>query len=196
MADRRSGVRVWDPLVRSFHWGLVVVFSVSCATQEQHYDLHIASGYAVLALVLVRILWGFTGTRHARFADFVHGPRVVWRYVTALARRRAPPCVGHNPAGGWMIAAMLVTLLEITLSGVALEAAENRSGPLAGTRLFHYTDSIAAWHDIGTNIALMMILLHLLGVLYASLLHRENLPLAMITGRKKSELLDDGQGKP
>jgi cytochrome b len=132
----------------------------------------------------VRILWGFAGSRHARFADFVRGPRAVLAYLGALVRGAPPRSLGHNPAGGVMILLLLATLLTITLSGVALDAAENRAGPLADTTLFLYTDAIGAVHGWSTDVALALVLLHLLGVVHTGLVHRENLVWAMFTGDK------------
>lgn len=180
-----SSIRVWDPLVRLFHWGLAAAFTAGWLTRTGHYDWHLAAGYTVLGLVLVRLGWGFVGPRHARFADFVRGPRAVLGYLFDAVRGRARRHVGHNPAGGAMILAMLVTLLVIGLSGVALDAAENRAGPLAQTRLFLYTDLISRLHTAATDLCLVLIGLHLLGVLHASLAHGENLPWAMVTGRKR-----------
>jgi cytochrome b len=177
-------IRVWDPLVRLFHWGLVGAFAISWLTQEEHYELHLLAGYLVLGLVVLRVLWGFVGTPHARFSDFVRTPSQVLAYLRQLARGHAHRSLGHNPAGGAMILLLLLAMLTIALSGVALDAAENRAGPLADTPLFLYTDSIVAVHVWATDAAFVLIALHLLGVFHASRAHRENLVRAMITGSK------------
>lgn len=189
-------VRVWDPLVRLFHWGLAAAFAAGWLTQEQAYDQHLLAGYTALGLVAFRILWGFAGPRHARFTSFVRGPGAVLRYLGQAARGAAPRFVGHNPAGGAMILLLLTAVLAITLSGIALDAAENRAGPLADTTLFLYTDTIVAVHVWATDAALVLVVLHLLGVAHASLTHRENLVRAMITGTKPREAprLPDGRG--
>lgn len=177
-------IKVWDPLVRLFHWGLLAAFVTAYLAQEGAYDLHLAAGYTVLGLVAVRILWGFVGTRHARFGDFVHGPAAVAGYLKALAARSAPRYLGHNPAGGAMILALLAALLVIGLSGVALDAAENRAGPLGDTQLFLHLDLIARVHAWATDLTLVLIAVHVLAVLHASRALGENLVRAMITGRK------------
>ena len=179
-------VKVWDPLVRLFHWTLVIAVSVAYFTQEQHYERHLLSGYIVLGLVLFRALWGLIGSRHARFTDFVYPPATTLSYLRDLVYRKAPRYLGHNPAGGWMIIALLSCLLCLTLSGIALDAAENRAGPLASTRLFLYTDTIMAVHEYTTWILLALVALHVLGTVLSSLLHRENLVVAMINGNKRS----------
>jgi cytochrome b len=181
---RADRIRVWDPLIRLLHWGLVGAFAVSWLTQEQAYELHLLAGYGVLGLTVLRIVWGFVGTRHARFSDFVRTPYQVLAYLRQLARGRAPRSLGHNPAGGMMIVLLLLAMLTIALSGVALDAAENRAGPLADTRLFLYTGVIKTIHVWASDAALVLIALHLLGVAHASWVHRENLAQAMITGRK------------
>jgi len=181
----KDEIAVWDPLVRIFHWGLVAAFALGWLTQEEHYDLHLAAGYTVLGLVLFRVIWGFVGSRHARFADFVRRPSAVLAYLGSIPTGKAQRFLGHNPAGGVMILLLLVTLLLVILSGIALDAAENRAGPLGGTRLFLYADTIKATHELATDLGLSLIALHILGVIQASLTHRENLVLAMVTGRKR-----------
>ena len=127
-ADERNGeastVRVWDPLVRVFHWSLVVAFVVAYLSSEEGEALHLVAGYAVLALVAVRLVWGFVGTRHARFNDFVYPPRAVLAYLRGVASGNPPHYRGHNPAGGWMVLALLLGLIAISVSGVMLDAAE------------------------------------------------------------------------
>jgi cytochrome b len=178
-------VKVWDPLVRIFHWGLLAAFIVAYASQEQDYELHRQAGYWVLGLVATRILWGFVGTRHARFGDFVRGPAVILGHLKALVKGQAPGYIGHNPAGGAMILALFATLLVITLSGVALDAAENRAGPLRDTRLFLYTDIIHDIHCWATNLSLALITVHVAAVVHATVVRGEDLLQAMITGRKR-----------
>lgn len=176
---------VWDPLIRLFHWILVLACSVAYFTQEKDYELHLQSGYLVLGLVGLRVLWGFLGTTHARFRDFVFSPGEVVRYLKSVAAGSAQRYMGHNPAGGMMVVAMLLNLLIITLSGVALDGAENRAGPLADSMLFLYTDMIKSLHELATDIWVVMVALHLLGVVHTSIVHRENLVRSMVTGRKR-----------
>jgi cytochrome b len=179
-------VRVWDPLVRGFHWTLVIALTLCYWSRMTDYELHRLTGYVVLGLILVRILWGFVGTRHAHFSDFLVGPRRLAGYLAALMRGHAPRFLGHNPAGGYMVLALLTTLLVLCVSGVMLDAAENRAGPLAGYRLFLYTDIIQSVHVRATDLGLVLVLLHLAGVLHATVMHRENLVRAMVTGRKRT----------
>lgn len=182
--SKTDHILVWDIGVRLFHWSLVASFATAYFTQADEYDLHLYAGYSVLGLLAFRIIWGFAGTRYARFSSFLFRPGVVLDYVRNMINLRPPRCLGHNPAGGVMIVLLLLCILVIALSGIALDAGENRAGPLADTRLFLYKDIAEGVHEGATNTALVLVLVHLLGVLYSSLINRENLVRAMITGRK------------
>jgi cytochrome b len=177
-------IPVWDIFVRVFHWLLVGVFTICFITQEENYDTHLISGYAVVGLITFRLLWGFLGTKYARFSNFVYSPRTAWAYLKDFRSQNSTFYIGHNPLGGYMVIALITMMFIITFSGVALDAAENRSGPLASTQLFYYTDQIAFLHDISTDITVALIVLHILGVMFSGVLHKENLVKAMITGKK------------
>jgi cytochrome b len=175
-------VAVWDPLVRAFHWSLVGAFVLAWLSEDT-LALHTTVGYAVFGLVAVRIVWGSLGPRYARFSDFVHGPATVAGYLRAVLRLDPPYYVGHNPAGGWMVVVLLAVLLLTAFSGVAAYGAEEHGGPLAAWA------SSKAWedaHEALANLSLALVAIHILGVLVESLLHGENLPRAMLTGRKKA----------
>ena len=124
-------VKVWDPLVRIFHWSLVLAFIIAYLTAEEENPVHIYSGYVVLGLITFRVLWGIAGTRYARFSDFIYSPAAVIRYVKGLIANKPEHYLGHNPLGGWMIVALLLCLFVITLSGLKLYAVEEGRGPLA-----------------------------------------------------------------
>lgn len=178
-------VRVWDPVVRLFHWSLVIAFAVGYVTQVTYYEPHNWAGYIMLGLIAIRVLWGFVGPRRARFTSFVKGPRKSFAYLGQVLRGRAARHLGHNPAGGAMILALLVCLVVLGVSGVALDAAENRAGPLAGFGLFRHLSQIEATHEVSTNVALALIVAHVLGVVATSFSYGENLVRAMVTGRKR-----------
>lgn len=182
-------IKVWDPLVRIFHWSLVTAFVVAFLSEDERMGLHSAAGYTVLALVALRILWGFVGSRHARFTDFVYPPRTVIGYLKSMAGGHPPRYLGHNPAGGAMIVALLGALLGTTLTGLAAYGAEGE-GPLgawcwsAGSEAEEIFEEI---HEFFANLTLGLVAAHLAGVAMGSLLHGENLVRAMITGRKRTE---------
>ena len=102
-------IPVWDPAVRLFHWTLAGAFLVAYVTEDDWEMLHVNAGYLIGILIALRLLWGFVGPRHARFADFVRSPREVMTYLADAMRLRAPRYIGHNPAGG----AMAFTYLQI-----------------------------------------------------------------------------------
>jgi cytochrome b len=183
--SKTSLIPVWDPLVRLFHWLLVAAFVSSWLTQEESYDLHLLTGYATLGLICLRFVWGMIGTRHARFTDFIYPPSTIYSYIKSLAGGRSKRYIGHNPVAGVMIFTLLIALLCVTISGIALDGAENWSGPMAEMNLYHYTRQIQYIHVLSTNLLLILIVLHLLGVLFTSLTQHENLVRAMITGRKR-----------
>jgi len=179
-------IRVWDPAVRLFHWSLAGAFLIAYVTEDDWEMLHVNAGYLIGILIAWRILWGFVGPRHARFSDFVRPPREVMDYVSDAVRFRAPRHIGHNPAGGTMVMALLISLMLTVLTGVALYGAKDFAGPLAGVLRGEFTaDLLDAMHELGAHLTMLLVVLHLGGVFFSSLEHGENLVKSMITGRKK-----------
>ena len=119
-AELSRTIPVWDPAVRLFHWTLAGAFLVAYVTEDEWEMLHVNAGYLIGILIALRLLWGFIGTPHARFADFVHAPSEVTAYVSDAVRLRAPRYIGHNPAGGAMVLALLISLTVTVLTGIAL----------------------------------------------------------------------------
>lgn len=193
-----TSVPVWDRFVRIGHWTLVLAFATAYLSAETLEDVHVAAGWWVGGYVVARIIWGFVGTRHARFADFVRPPSAALRYLRDLRRGTATRYLGHNPAGGLMIVALLFSLGGTVLSGLLLQGQQEHEGVFAG--LFtdaspgalmapdgehEQEDVLEEAHEIFANTCLLLIAVHLLGVLVGSLAHRENLPRAMLSGRKR-----------
>jgi cytochrome b len=194
-------IKVWDIAVRVGHWSLVVLFAVAYLTGEIEVEtLHAWAGYAIIGIVLFRIVWGFVGTRHARFADFVFGWQTTLAYARTLITWRPKHYIGHNPLGGWMVVALLATLLLLCWSGLEFYAVEGK-GPLAQEAVTLVpqarahdknddgkSDHESLWEDVHealANFCLLLVFLHVGGVLVSSLVHRENLIRAMITGKKQ-----------
>jgi cytochrome b len=224
-----SQVLVWDLLVRVGHWLLVVLFFIAYVTEDDLLTIHSWAGYGVGIYVFVRVIWGFVGTKHARFADFACGPVRAAIYLKELLLFRAKRYLGHSPAGALMVFALLVCLALTTVTGIALLAVEENAGPLApwlgrgvaleqtvpDRALFtvaarasedeeerdekerdeRYGDNndkegaeaLEEVHEFISNLTLLLVVLHILGVLFASIVHWENLVRAMITGRKRAE---------
>ena len=167
-------IKVWDIAVRAFHWSLVASFAVAWISADEWKDLHEWAGYAAGALIAFRLLYGFVGTRHARFTSFVRTPRTVLGYLAAMVRGRERRHIGHNPAGGAMIVALLVSMAGLCLTGW-----------MQTTDAYWGVSWVKETHDILANLLLVLVGLHILGVIVASLRHKENLPRAMVTGHKR-----------
>jgi cytochrome b len=195
-------VRVWDPVVRAVHWVLAAAVIVDWFTDEPLW-MHTWLGYLALALVVLRIVWGFVGPEHARFVSFVRGPQLVFDYLAGLVRFSSKRYLGHSPAGGAMIVALLIMIAATAGTGMANLAADRGEGPLAsviskverpprvpGQRRPPLL--MKQVHETVANITIALVVLHVLGVALASFAHRENLVRAMITGRKRAEAGESG----
>lgn len=193
---RRDSVPVWDPLIRIFHWSLAGFFLLAYVTEDELLTMHVYAGYAVAALIVFRLMWGFIGTRHARFTDFVTGPTKSIRYLAQLVTGRAPRYVGHNPAGAAMIIALLTTLTLTALTGMTLIAGDG-GGPLAGTIFAKFSGGVLEEvHEFVANLTLILVVLHVAGVLISSLLHQENLVKGMVTGHKQRAHVSASDNSP
>jgi len=197
-------IKVWDIVVRSFHWSLVTLFTLDYISGDGFDWLHALFGYGILILLAVRLLWGLAGTKYARFSNFIHGRRTVKDYALSLLSGRAPHYLGHNPLGGWMIMALLVCLFFTSWSGLEAYGAKGH-GPLAqgagaiiqtargdeGTNDNGDTGLWGGLHEALANLTLFLVLMHIAGVLVSSLLQKENLVRAMWTGYKRQRPEDD-----
>ena len=124
-------IKVWDPLVRVGHWTIVVAFIVAYLSGEELLSVHVWAGYVVGATVLIRLIWGIIGPQRARFSDFTYTPRAVLEYFAGLVRLRARRYLGHSPAGGAMVIALLVMLACTVVTGLMNLGADKHAGPLA-----------------------------------------------------------------
>jgi len=194
-------VDVWDPFVRVAHWVVVAAFLLAYLTGGEPRVVHTFAGYTLVIYVALRVVWGFVGPPHARFSNFVSSPARAARYLVDLLRGRSARHIGHSPAGGLMIVFLLLALAATTTAGMTLYALHDGAGPLAGivasaTPLGLAEEPEAGedprvefWeeiHELLANVTLLLVLLHVVGVITASIAHRENLVRAMITGRKTS----------
>ncbi len=188
-------IQVWDRFVRFFHWSLVISFALSYwSAKAGKHELHAVLGYFVVGLVLARLFWGLYGSRYARFSNFIHAPAAVLNYLKAIASGHPRRYLGHNPAGGIMVLALLATLAFITFTGLTVLAVIDFDGPLLGMmKTLTDQEAYAAWssHAYAVNFILAMVGLHLLGVILASFQHKENLVRAMVTGLKDSNAETD-----
>jgi cytochrome b len=194
----RGEIRVWDPFVRIFHWLLVAGFATAYLSGDDFPGLHVWGGYLVAALLVLRLIWGVAGPRRARFTDFVYRPHAVIAYLRDLVRFRARRYLGHSPAGGAMVIALLLSLTATAGTGLVLYGAREHAGSLAAVYAAPSSQQDAAArrretrtlkeaHEFLANLTLALVVVHVGGVLLASVAHRENLVRAMITGRKPAE---------
>ncbi|WP_425513744.1 cytochrome b/b6 domain-containing protein [Ensifer oleiphilus] len=172
--QRPVRVKVWDPVVRIFHWCLVGMFTFSFLTGDEWKAAHVLSGYIILGIISVRVLWGIVGSEHARFANFIYAPHVVARFLFDTARLRAKRYLGHNPAGGAMVIALLSMVTCIGLTGYMMT-----------TDVFWGMEWVEDVHKTLVYLTIALVCLHVVGVILASLEHRENLVISMITGWKR-----------
>lgn len=173
--------------MRAFHWTLVALIATSWVSAEiggNAMQLHEWSGFTILTLVLFRLLWGFLGGTHARFKAFVRGPREVWAYAASLLRGRPAFHAGHNPLGGWMILALLASLLVQAGTGLFANDDIMAEGPLAKHVSKQTSDLLSKVHEANFDLLLALILLHVAAVLYYLVVKHDNLIVPMLTGRK------------
>jgi cytochrome b len=184
MAAQR--VKLWDLPVRLIHWSLVLAMPALWWTWKTgQMAVHLRLGYVVLALLVFRLFWGLVGSSTARFGGFVKGPRTIARYLGGLFSKRGEPVIGHNPLGGWSVAALLLLLLGVVGTGLFAEDTDGlNSGPL--NYLIHgdLSEGMAHWHHLLFNLLLAFIALHLAAILFYAVVKRENLVGPMITGRR------------
>lgn len=173
-------MRVWDPFVRVFHWGLVASFAAAWLTRHSGAAIHDWAGYLAGALVLARLIWGALGTPYARFSQFVRGPAAVLRYLLAMLRGREARHVGHNPAGGVMVLALLAAMAATAVTGWMMT-----------TDAYFGVDWVEHLHHRLAKGVVLLVVFHVGGVALASVRHRENLVAAMVTGRKREAAADD-----
>lgn len=205
---KSTWVRIWDPFVRVAHWILAATFFVAYLTEDEFQSLHVWAGYTVGVIVLARIVWGFFGTRHARFRNFVCSPIKSVRYFINLIKGRSRRYLGHSPAGAAMVLLLILGIAVTGWSGLMVYAYEEQAGPLASyvlpsteTTSSNYDEDVEEhgehgkqfeakeefWeetHEVAANLTLLLVILHVLGVIVASLVHHENLVRSMFTGKK------------
>jgi cytochrome b len=198
-------VRVWDPLIRIFHWSLVAAFVVAYLSAEELSTVHEIAGYVVAALISFRLIWGLVGSKYARFTQFLRGPSQTIAYIGDVVRSKEHRYLGHNPAGAAMTVALLLTLAGTAFTGWLLEdeggvamlpdlpqivspayadgddEGYGRSG----------SEAVEEAHEMLANLMLLLIAVHVGGVVMTSFRHKENLARSMVTGDKRAPELGD-----
>jgi cytochrome b len=190
-------VLVWDVPTRLFHWTLVLLVALAWVTGEAEgsmFTVHKLAGYGVAMLLVFRVIWGFAGSRHSRFSDFVRPWREVIAHIKGMLSLRPARTLGHNPLGGWMALVLLVVLAAQVGTGL-FASDDSLGGPLAGAVSSATAHAVAELHEGLSGALLGLIGLHVVGVLVESLLTRDNLVRAMITGRKAVTPGEAGAGQ-
>jgi len=204
-----KSVKVWDIFVRIFHWALVGSIIGMFLTGDDFKNAHMNLGNFVICLILARILWGFFGSKHARFSDFLYKPSAIYEYLRDLIKGSPKHYLGHNPAGGLMVVVMLISLFITAFAGLKTLGSEGL-GPLANKGIALVRPAYAdedehdegavntdgrhqkeqkseIWEDIHetmTGFIIFLVIVHVSGVIISSWVHKENLILSMITGKK------------
>ena len=174
-----SKTTLWDLPTRLIHWALVVALGVAWWSAEaERYDIHEWTGYSIIVLAVSRILWGFVGSRHSRFSDFLASPKAVLAYL----RGQGSPTPGHNPLGGWSVLALLALLLAQGVSGLFNSDDILFSGPFYYAAPGEFRDAMGVIHEVAFNILLGFVALHILAVCYYQFLRRERVVNAMVAG--------------
>lgn len=168
-------IPVWDPIVRLFHWIVVVGVLLNYFVLDTGKSTHQYVGYVVAGVLVVRLIWGVIGSRHARFADFVTSPQVAMAHLAAALRRHDRRYIGHNPAGGVMIIALMALLAAVSVTGW-----------MQGLDQFWGVEWLQEVHSICASLIVILAGLHIAAAIVESIVHRENLILSMITGLKRA----------
>lgn len=174
-AGAGNSVRVWDIVVRLFHWTVVTGCVLNLFILEDGGLAHEVVGYTVAGALALRLIWGFIGTRYARFADFVPTPKRFASYMAALAKGREPRSLGHNPAGAVMMLALMALLAGVSISGWMM-----------GLDAFWGDEWVEELHETFANSIMVLAFLHAAAALFESWRHSENLVWSMVTGRKRA----------
>lgn len=206
--NNTSSIKVWDPLIRIGHWTLVIAFFTAYVTEDDFMTLHSWAGYSITAVILIRVIWGFIGTPYAKFSNFIYKPNDILKYLKNLISLKEQHYIGHNPAGGAMVIALLLCLSMTAFTGMKLYAVEDNKGPfsIAEQSRSKHTNKVASviqnkdakyignekdekvWeqlHEFFANLTLLLVFLHIGGIIASSIIDKENLVKAMLTGKKE-----------
>lgn len=184
----RPATLIWDLPLRLFHWLLLLALAGSWITHEagvKYMEWHMRLGYAVIGLLLFRLAWGFVGPRHARFSDFLRGPRAVGAYIRDWLAGRVQVSPGHNPLGGWSVLALLAVVAVQAVTGLFNTDDVLTTGPWHGAVSDDVADTMSWLHAVNFNLLLALSALHVAAILAYWLRLRMDLLSAMITGRKR-----------
>lgn len=179
--------KLWDGPTRFVHWALVITIGFAWwAAETRQMGLHRLAGYTVVGLVVFRLIWGFAGSRTAKFSSFLRGPRATLDYIRTLPSRAYNPAPGHNPLGAWSVLAILAVLLTQVATGLfAVDVDGLESGPLSHRVDFDTGRRFAGWHELSFTALQVLVALHIVAVIFYTVHKRADLVRPMVTGRKQ-----------
>ena len=186
--EGKETVLIWDIAIRSFHFLLVLLLAFSVWTGIQggiYLEYHFLSGYCILCLVIFRVLWGVWGSTTALFKSFVKTPRTVAKFLLEIVRGTAPPSAGHNPAGGYMVITLLITIFCQTITGLFSDDQIFNAGPLRSFIQADTAGMLTNWHHITFDILVVLSAIHVFAILWHEWILDERLIISMITGKKE-----------
>ena len=192
-------VKVWDLPSRIAHSALALSILGSYGTAELGWfsmQWHFYFGYAVIVLVIFRVLWGFFGSEHARFRSFVRGPSAVWRYLKSLGDKNSSETTGHSALGGWAVLVLLAATLAQGISGLFNNDEIEWFGPLSEKASSALVEQMSWFHNNFYNVLLIIIGIHIIAALLYLLIKKQNLIAPMITGVKRTVQAEDAKQKP
>lgn len=185
-----SKIYVWDLPTRLFHWSLVLLVAfqwLSGELKDELLEFHVLGGYAILALVAFRVLWGFAGSRHSRFSDFLCAIGPTLEYAHLLRAHAAPRYLGHNPLGAWMIVALLATLALQGITGLFASDEVVGGGPLRHIVSDQLGEVLTEIHKGSFNVLITLVVAHVASIVAHRLFKGEDLVRPMLTGYKESD---------
>lgn len=190
-SEQNNQVKVWDIFIRVFHWTLVTSFFIAYLTEDDFEILHTNAGYFVLILLAIRLVYGLIGSKYARFSDFIYPFKTTIQYLKDVLSFRGKRYIGHNPAGGLMIIALMMSLAVTGVTGMGAYATEERAGPLVNLIQFlpySLARTLEDVHEFFANFTILLVFVHVSGVIFESLSHRENLIKSMLNGFKHKNI--------
>jgi cytochrome b len=179
---------VWDIFVRVFHWSLVTLFAVSVISGKvggEWIGWHMKSGYAILALITFRLIWGFVGGEYARYVSFLTGPIRAMKFAKGLLGKAHEHVIGHNPVGGWMVVVLLLLLATQAVLGLFSNDEIATTGPLARYVSDATSITLMGRHRLIGNVLLALVGIHIAAVLFHVVIKKEGLIRAMFSGNKE-----------
>lgn len=187
-------ILVWDWPIRVCHWSMVLLFTGLIVTgryQRDFFEYHFYFGYALSAVIIFRVIYGFYGSRYAKFSQFLKGPKAIYCYAISILKRRPKISFGHNPVGACMVIGLLLALTFQWVSGLFTSDDVFWFGPLTDYVSYDWLDRMSFIHHTLPNILLALVGVHIVAVLYHEFCLKERLIKAMLNGKKTTKAVSN-----